>query len=230
MKKEIIDLSIKHLLLTRFTAFVVVDESETVSERGARRTAVQPVEIPDRWELGNMVLRSVAMAKLPQGLNQAETRMGQTELFHRASPGTSGLFNRVFRSKRSWTSEPPPRDDDFIDSDRKPVSKAQRAALEKAVAALAKALKNAGERLDAGDVPDAEPIELARQALLQALGTSGAAVGFDAGLQKFLRSKLVELIAAFSSGSLASSRTIFDRVHREFDKLVRQQNFWEKSV
>src|SRR5262249_48116225 len=50
LKQEIIDLSIKHTLLTRFTAFVIVDENETVNETGTQRKVVQPVEMPDRWE------------------------------------------------------------------------------------------------------------------------------------------------------------------------------------
>lgn len=51
IKKEIITLSKKHSILTRFTSFVVVDESEIVNRDGKMRTIVQPVEKPDRWEM-----------------------------------------------------------------------------------------------------------------------------------------------------------------------------------
>lgn len=52
IKKEIVELAVRHTLLTRFTAFVVVDESEVVNKDGGRRTVTQPVETPDRWEMG----------------------------------------------------------------------------------------------------------------------------------------------------------------------------------
>jgi Ca-activated chloride channel family protein len=218
VKQEIIDLSIKHMLLTRFTAFVVVDESEIVNEKGTRRTIVQPVEMPDRWELGNKTLGTLALRRLP---SMTEV----SSLYRKAVAYDSSLISQSFGSVYGV-----PPNDSLSDAASKPVSKPQRAAIEKTIAALAKALKDAGARLSAGEVPDPEPIEQARQALLQALGKSGAAVGLNAGLQKFLRSTLVELIAAFSSGSVASSRSIFDRVQREFDELTRQQNFWETSV
>ncbi|MEW6730698.1 MAG: VIT domain-containing protein [Acidobacteriota bacterium] len=51
IRQQIIELSIKHTLLTRFTAFVVVDESEIVNKDGSHRKVVQPVEMPQRWEM-----------------------------------------------------------------------------------------------------------------------------------------------------------------------------------
>lgn len=51
IKKEIVELAVRHTLLTRFTAFVVVDESEIVNAAGERRKIVQPVEMPARWEM-----------------------------------------------------------------------------------------------------------------------------------------------------------------------------------
>jgi hypothetical protein len=110
------------------------------------------------------------------------------------------------------------------------VSEPHRAAVEKAIAALAKALKEAGERLGAGEVPGAEPIERARRALLRALAKSGGTLSLERRLQKFLRSTLVGLIAVLSAGSLVDAKPVFDSVQREFDELSRQQNFWEASV
>jgi Ca-activated chloride channel family protein len=221
VKQEIINLSIKHMLLTRFTAFVVVDESEIVNGKGTVRTVVQPVEMPDRWELGHVVVGSLASLARPRLLGRMAAAPGSVD----RAAFTDSLLGQVFGSAQVEL----PNDYSF-DAARQPLTRPQRAAIEKTIAALAKALKNAGAKLDAGEVPAAEPIERARQALLQALGKSGASVGFNAGLQKFLRSTLVELIAAFSSGSIASSRSTFDRVQREFDELTRQQNFWETSV
>lgn len=51
LRKEIIDLSLRHALLTRFTAYMVVDESEVVNADGTRRKIIQPVEMPAQWEM-----------------------------------------------------------------------------------------------------------------------------------------------------------------------------------
>jgi Ca-activated chloride channel family protein len=51
LKSEIVALALVHTLLTRFTAFVVVDESEVVNKDGVRRQVTQPVEMPASWEM-----------------------------------------------------------------------------------------------------------------------------------------------------------------------------------
>ena len=49
LRQEIIALALEHTLLTRFTAFVVVDETEIVNKTGERREVTQPVETPAGW-------------------------------------------------------------------------------------------------------------------------------------------------------------------------------------
>jgi Ca-activated chloride channel family protein len=245
VKQEIIDISIKHTLLTRFTAFVVVDENEAVNEKGEQRTVVQPVEMPDRWEMGfqgnlsdtgvfafesSIPLMSVcATPDEHVGELQRMTRPALEATLAVKSSKAPGLFSRLLGSVRG-TPPPPNPDRRVSDAARKPVSKQHRAAIEKAIAALAKALKEAGERLEAGKLPGAEPIEHARRTLLLALAKSGGTTSFESRLQKFVRSTLVELIAVLSSGSIASAKPIFHRVQHEFDDLARVQNFWEASV
>lgn len=51
LKQQIVDVAVRHSLLTRFTAFVVVDEAEIVNATGQTRKVVQPVEMPARWEM-----------------------------------------------------------------------------------------------------------------------------------------------------------------------------------
>jgi Ca-activated chloride channel homolog len=48
-RQHMIDLAVQHSLLTKFTAFVVVDESEVVNKSGNVRKVVQPVETPAEW-------------------------------------------------------------------------------------------------------------------------------------------------------------------------------------
>jgi Ca-activated chloride channel family protein len=63
LRKEIIETAIQHALLTKFTAFVVVDESEIVNAGGARRKLVQPVQTPALW---NEQAPSMPMSPPPQ--------------------------------------------------------------------------------------------------------------------------------------------------------------------
>ncbi|MBM3466002.1 MAG: VWA domain-containing protein, partial [Armatimonadetes bacterium] len=51
LKREIIEIAVKHSLLTRFTAFVVVDREEIVNPTGRTRQVTQAVEMPDQWEM-----------------------------------------------------------------------------------------------------------------------------------------------------------------------------------
>jgi Ca-activated chloride channel homolog len=51
LKKEIIELSKRHKLLTKFTAYVLVDHAEIVNKTGSHKTIVQPVCEPDSWEM-----------------------------------------------------------------------------------------------------------------------------------------------------------------------------------
>lgn len=50
LREAIIELSTKHSILTRFTAFLIVDKAEIVNRGGARLTFVQPVETPAAWQ------------------------------------------------------------------------------------------------------------------------------------------------------------------------------------
>src|SRR5204862_3800707 len=51
LREEIIALATQHTLLTRFTSFVVVDESEIVNKGGEVHKVVQPVHVPAQWDM-----------------------------------------------------------------------------------------------------------------------------------------------------------------------------------
>lgn len=50
LHKQIVDIAIAHSILTKFTAFVLVDHAEIVNAGGAVRTVVQPVQTPAGWD------------------------------------------------------------------------------------------------------------------------------------------------------------------------------------
>ena len=49
LSKEIIEISVRHTVLSRFTAFLAVDEKEAVIDGGQVRRVVQPVHVPAGW-------------------------------------------------------------------------------------------------------------------------------------------------------------------------------------
>lgn len=49
-EREIVELSVGHSLLTRFTAFLAIDHSEIANATGELRKLVQPVETPAQWQ------------------------------------------------------------------------------------------------------------------------------------------------------------------------------------
>lgn len=51
LAKEIVEVSLATKVLSRFTAYVAVDKSEVVNRGGKQQQVVQPVEIPDGWDV-----------------------------------------------------------------------------------------------------------------------------------------------------------------------------------
>jgi Ca-activated chloride channel family protein len=50
LERQIVDTSLKFGVLCRFTAFIAVDRTQKVNEKGQLRESVQPVEYPAGWE------------------------------------------------------------------------------------------------------------------------------------------------------------------------------------
>jgi hypothetical protein len=51
IEKQIVQLAVEYQLLTRFTAFVLVDKAETIDRAAEARTVVQPVQAPAAWDM-----------------------------------------------------------------------------------------------------------------------------------------------------------------------------------
>jgi Ca-activated chloride channel family protein len=235
VKKQIVALSIQHTLLTRFTAFVVIDESEPVNTGGSRRTVVQPVEMPAEWEgtamraylvgqlktmgdnRGRSLARVYAQAKMMQAGQHAKGVLSKIgDFFSGASPQT--MIAR----------EPPVRID------------AVRDALE----ALVKAFAHAHAELKAGRLPPAAPLKEARTRMMEALSLALEVAAMLSLLQRFLRSGAVDLIAALSAeGATAPSVDPLFEKHAHELELARDQaravlaggkppagSFWEASI
>jgi Ca-activated chloride channel homolog len=229
-KKEIVALSIRHTVLTRFTAFVVVDD-EVVNQGGKRRTAVQPVEMPAEWEMTQAMPAGrpmVLSAPLARGPGRAPPKMmrGMPAAMAQAGAGKAAMASvpRQLMEKligRHFTEKP------ATVEERERV----RHALEAFLGAFVAARDGRG---------GAEQLERARIDLLRALGESLAIASAVPLLQAFLRAAAVELVAAVAAG--AADAALYAR-HSRLLEAARDQaraalgetgapagSFWEASI
>jgi Ca-activated chloride channel family protein len=230
VKKEIVALSIRHTVLTRFTAFVVVDD-EVVNQGGTRRTVVQPVEVPAGWEMSQMLPagRSVVLsAPLTRGPGRIPFKaMGRMPAAVAQAAGikpTMGSVPRTLMEKLIGKQSP-----------EKAATAAEREKVRQALEAFLRAFVAARDRSGG-----ASELEQARVDLLRALGESLAIATAVPLLQAFLRAAAVELVAAVAAG--AADAALYTR-HTRLLEAARDQaraalgdagapagSFWEASI
>jgi Ca-activated chloride channel family protein len=104
LEPEILSLSLKHGVLSRFTAYVAIDRSEAVNAGGEARRIVQPVDVPSGWEMyeADMPQPSQLFAQIEVG---AFSGLIASEL---APPRVSYCFLPTKPAKpnlRRWVSE-----------------------------------------------------------------------------------------------------------------------------
>jgi len=236
VKEEIVKLAIEHRLLTRFTAFVAIDE-EVLSRGGELREVTQPVHMPAEWQMDldqSMTLRLGAMPAMA-GSTMAAMDGAVGMRFGRSPRSPEAMPPRVSRRlKGAVPSGSAPEDfHDLSPDDRRKVVEAARQ--------LRQAIESARAALARGDVPRPSDIEAARATLLRLLTESGLGAVWIK-LQRFLRSAALELVAALSSGAPAVSIAALFETHRSaFDEATEEAErnetggmpgwrFWERKV
>jgi Ca-activated chloride channel family protein len=255
LRRQIVELSARHGLLTRFTAYVVVDESEVVNADGSRRKIVQPVEMPARWEMeeDRPITLAAAPSMMPTPMYKAQVapdlEAGDTHLDMEAK-----LQQVRSGKKQGWLGRIADTLSDALHKDDRQPSKSastkeeatKRAEIAKALDALMRTVAAARTEVEAGRVPSADPLEHARTTLLQALAESDLGVRLPE-LQRFLRTAVIELIAALRTPGIttAALRTLFDRHAPAFEKVRAEADhyfvrgpsdrgnddpFWESGV
>jgi len=245
IRKEIIALAIDHTLLTRFTSFVVVDESEIVNKGGEGRKVVQPVPMPAEWEmdaekreakdrmrLGSSTAMGIAGGMPAPGMAPPPPPAPPSAC---AKPSPSPMKKRSAHGLGRLSKSEEAADDAGAPEEPK-VSASDRRAFEMAVDALKDALTAARSELSAGRLPKVGPVDRARKALLQLLG--GSPLGTAQGaLQRLLRTGLLELVAALASGSPSDAPALSSRLDRCLSDLKDaaapggpERKFWEKMV
>ena len=239
IRKEIISLAIDHTLLTRFTSFVVVDDREIVNKGGDGHKVVQPVHLPALWEMEMQAGKCETSAMRGPGGQGAKAGISHQQPFMAApaAPTCSAPSPSPSRGKKMLgglfrPQEPGP----ILPPEATPVSASERKAFEKAVEALRSALTAARSELSAGRIPPVGPVEKARKALLQVLGSSSLGRSLGA-LQRLLRTGLLELVAALAADGPAETYSLASRLDRCLDDLKdasmpgsSEPRFWEKMV
>ena len=197
IKTQIIDLSIQHTLLTRFTAFVVVDESEVVNKDGSRRKIVQPVEMPALWEMESETQRTGSFAAMampcapppPMG-RPMDARMQVSS--PKSDSGAAGIFRGIFRKHRTV-------------KDREEITQVDSKKLKRALKDFIQEFRAVQSAIQSDHIPSADKLEQTRLEVMKEL--TMAAVGIElAALQKLLKGAIVELIAALRTPGISIGR------------------------
>jgi hypothetical protein len=224
VKAQIVALSIRHSVLTRFTAFVLVDD-EIVNPSGQRRTVVQPVEMPAEWQApaGFAQTRAIGAARestLIPGRKPITAMAGMP-----AVKGQAGFPHRLLQKLRGRV----------LASAEPPATQAERVRAYQALCAFLRTLDDARSGTTTADA-----LEQARQELLRALGISLAIATAVPLLQAFLRGPAVEIVAALKAG--AADRSLHERhadaLRRACDEAFPALHgahppagsFWESSI
>ena len=92
IEAEIVALSTSHSVLSRFTAFLVVDDRQAVVSAGERRTIVQPVEMPHMWAPGAVTGLGRATCRLPAWQGRAHRRVQPRGVLQRGAARRVGAI------------------------------------------------------------------------------------------------------------------------------------------
>jgi Ca-activated chloride channel family protein len=225
-KKQIIEIAIQHTLLTRFTAFIVVDESEVVNQDGTRRKIVQPVEMPAQWEmdmspsmpitgafkLSTMALPSAPMeARAPSApspmMQLSDTRRGPISAL-------KGLLRKIpERQKRQ---------------DEK--------ALRQVVREFMRLFESVMNAVHSGRIPPAKELEKAKNELLKLLKETSTEY---AAVKRFVETTVTELLLELKSAHvdvdklqniLSKNQKTIDDAFREVHPFAGTPPFWESTI
>ena len=292
---EIVAIAVAHHLLTKFTAFVVVDESEIVNASGQNRKIVQPVQMPDKWEMnasqppaqmvGQMVARqrmtggsikslfsnndtygaaptagwgappSAPMSSAPRAMPMSGANQPVAPSNAPASDAlrsTSGLptmddaeLDQSFGASaapasNAWAMPPEQIGASNLQKHYQDLAKASAPNLEKCYQEFAQVMHAAFDAIAKDSLPTAEEIDRVRISLLQALSSSQIACELPK-LQKYLRSQLIQFIAAIIGTSTVTQslkdltlaeEKIFIQVEEEAADRIGQTTgaFWQLNV
>jgi Ca-activated chloride channel family protein len=229
LREEIIELSVRHRVLSRLTAFVAVDESTVAVTDGASpRAVVQPVELPALWESADLAAAAPAMPVHRSAV--------MSYMLAEQPPVTSISFpleSSVSGSFDAPSSAPPER----LRRQRRG-AKNTRGGWEKlltALEALRTLVLNVGRSLEAGARADGKRLLKALKAVERAI----TAAQVDGALVAFVLRAGEELVRALEGGGevldvLERVRSLHVEVVLLSDELRRRYDaetaFWVRTL
>ncbi|HSE42450.1 MAG TPA: hypothetical protein VLH08_16915, partial [Acidobacteriota bacterium] len=225
-KKQIIEISIHHTLLTRFTAFVVVDESEIVNQDGTRRKIVQPVEMPAQWEMemdpampitGAFRLSTMAFPASPMPAGAEAPPSPMMQIADRQSPGS--IVKKLLRKTVDGFQK------------QKPVNTKQ---LSRAIKDFTDAFSAVLKSIRAGNVPYANDLERTRKELSGLIKQTSEYPAVQHLLQvveellSLMRSPGIDMAAL--RGVVDDNQKVINEAFREVNEIVATPPFWESTI
>jgi len=226
VKRQIIALSVKHTVLTRFTAFVVIDD-EVVNRGGQRRTVVQPVEMPAEWAPATLTMAAGPMR--PMGAAPAGAAPPRGPMPSMAKMQSRGGAKKSLTSMMSNIMQGHGARVMDADFDER-ATPGQREKVRRALEAFVQAFK----------ARDVAQLETARAGLMQALSEALAIAVAVPLLQTFLRSTALEIVAALKAGAApafdrhaAALQAALDEARDPLDApsgKAAAGSFWEASI
>lgn len=228
VRSRIIELSLKHSVLCRLTAYVAVDDRQTDVAPDERRTVVQPVQMPAQWVMQTPMSCGPqrAVGRAMPGQPAAPSPMAKAMGFppsESLAGDAAAMGIAPLRKPRPGPSEKP--------SGPKPLTPEERDRLARLLAELSARLEEAWKEIEKDRVPEPGPIEEARAALLKALSASEA--GARPELQRLLRGALRELVAALRGKGTtpAEAGVILERCRSALKAVAADgPRFWETGI
>jgi hypothetical protein len=218
-KNQIIEIAIQNSLLTRFTAFVVVDETEIVNADGTRKKIVQPVAMPARWEMEEpQIMPASAPARMSTGAFM---------MLESSAPMPMASHSPV----KSWYEQTAGRIADLVQERKR--KKSDKRKMEKAqqhLKSFADLLEEFARELQAGIVPSAQKLEKKRMAIIRALVEANLDFQAPALVDYFSRNVIrFEQMLGNPDASIDALKTGLDQLKKDFPGTIAPR-FWESSI
>lgn len=210
VRARIIELSVKHSVLSRFTAYVAVDERKTELRPEARRMLVQPVHMPAGW--AGPAADAAVFGCAPAAAPMRSLSGGAGSSMHESRCDESGMDLDIVSSADRRNAEP---------------------ELRELAARLRSLLEDAARSASNGRMPNPAPLEALRAQLLRAIARADAATLLEA-LQRLLRGALRELVEALraretdSAQAAALAKKCLEAL--DASKVGADKRFWEATI
>lgn len=197
--EEMVAISCAQQVLSRLTAWLAVDESESIENAEQRRTVVQPVERPESWK------------------NQS-SRMNSLRTQFMMMGGAPNFAAAAMPAPFAQAVQPSPEDTAWKAGPNLTPAWEGSDPINQLIFDFLNALKAVLSALEAGSSPEWLTLKAAHEALSQALQNSNQAEALPV-LQRLLRQESRQLLQALEAGHNKSLELLTERCRKQLDKI-----------